>query len=252
MNPKSLFVADVGNTSIDVGRFELEAGRFPRPAATVKLSLEAFHESDWLRCSEKTRWLIGSVNHSANERLEQHLVQQNADVQIVHRRDFPIETVIRNFESVGIDRLASCSAVNRLRSPEHVAIIVDAGSAITVDCVSHQGVFLGGMIAPGLRLCAQTLAKNTDQLPSIEVPDGVPSLIGDDTNSAIQAGVFWLIAAGIDGILRQLKTELARPCDIFVTGGSMPWLLSHLSHHQPVHEPDLVLSGLALTAIHES
>ena len=263
MNSNFFCVADVGNTSVDIGQFESRPSQdpnidesknvvLPSPMKWIKLPVDAFVESEWLEPPKlaRSKWMIGSVNQCVAERLQQHLIDHGAQVQVVDRQNFSLRTAIRNFDTVGIDRLASATAANRLRSPERAAIVVDAGSAITVDCVSHEGVFLGGMIAPGLRLCAQTLATNTNQLPKIEIPDAVPPMIGDETTSAIQAGVYWLVAAGIDGILGRLKQELVRPCDVFATGGSMPWLLTHFARHQPIHLPHLVLSGLA--ALHES
>lgn len=266
MNSNSIFVADVGNTSIDIGRFELSEASLregsepieaseasiPRPTQVVKLPADAFIESEWLepRQLAHSKWIVGSVNPTIADRLQRYLLDNLAAVHVVERPDFVLPTVIRNSNTVGIDRLASCTAANRLRSAQRPAIIVDAGSAVTVDCVSHDGVFLGGMIAPGLRLCAETLAKNTNQLPSINVPIATPRMIGDDTSSAIQSGVYWLVAAGVDGILDRLKRELAGPCDVFVTGGSMPLLLPHFARHHPIHRPHLVLSGLA--TLHKS
>ena len=176
------------------------------------------------------------------------LLDRDAEsVRSLTRRDFKIPTSIRNNETVGIDRWAAATAVNMLRNADRSAIVVDAGTAITVDCISNQGVFLGGMIAPGFELCINALNAKTNQLPKIETPKVPPPIVGDDTISAIESGVFWLIAAGLDGILGRLKNELAGVCDIFATGGSIAAILPHLEKkHRVSYCPHLVLSGLAL------
>jgi len=256
-DPKTCFVADVGNSTIDIGEFaidDLSDGGCPAPIRTTKVDINrerqlSSSDRGWLRDLTGSRWLIGSVNQAAKVTLDHLLYRSKVDVvHFANRKDFEIPTAIRNPQTVGIDRLAGATAANQMRSPEKPAIVVDAGTAITIDCVSHEGVFLGGMIAPGLQLCAEALGSKTDQLPTLDLQElRPPQLIGDETKTAIAAGTYWLVAAGVDGILTRLKRELAGPCDIFVTGGSMPMLLPHLGLHQPVHCPHLVLSGIAMT-----
>ena len=130
-------------------------------------------------------------------------------------------------------------------NPTKTAIVVDAGSAITVDVVSAEGVFLGGSITAGLQLRLDATHRGTDRLPSVAMPAKTPQLIGKDTESAMLAGAFWSVVTGIDGMISRLADELG-PVNVFLTGGNTELFLPHIrSKHR--YEPDLVLSGLAMT-----
>ncbi len=250
---KSLFVADIGNSTIDVGEFRPDSPHAADKAlcSPIRVAKVDIHDREaWnqITMPPDAEWLIGTVNKPIAEQFEQHLLSRDAkSIRFVDRRQFQLSHTIQNFESVGIDRLAGAAAANHLRTPDCPAIIVDAGTAITVDCVSRKGVFLGGMIIPGLRLCKESLERNTDQLPYVQSESSTPPLIGNETNGAIRSGVYWLIACGLDGILTRLQHELAGSCEVFGTGGSMPGILPHLDRHKVHHEPNLVLSGIANT-----
>lgn len=247
-------VADVGNSTIDFAEFATSSdpvSPIPSPLRTQKVNVADLNEEllqDWNRTDERCDWLIGSVNKPVSAELEALLLRDVASrVRSIQHHDFELQLAIRNPQSVGIDRLAAAIAANRIRRNEQPAIIVDAGSATTIDVVSKDGVFLGGMIAPGIRLSVDALAKGTDGLPHVKTDfrNSVPSMIGNDTMTAIQAGVFWSAIAAIDGIINRLGSELAGPSELFATGGAITSLLPHLSH-KVQHEPHLVLSGLAM------
>ena len=91
-----------------------------------------------------------------------------------------------------MDRLAAAVAANRLHQ-NCPAVVVDAGTAITVDSVAVDGVFQGGIIMPGMRMMLRSLATGTDLLPLIEAgfSDAIPDVIGRSTEDAIRSGVFW-------------------------------------------------------------
>ena len=92
------------------------------------------------------------------------------------------------------------------------AIVVDMGTATTFDCITADGVFLGGVIAPGIRTSAETLTRRTSKLPATELT--VPSrVIGRRTEECIRAGVMFGAADAIDGVVRRIKAELAAPAD---------------------------------------
>lgn len=250
---RTMFVADVGNSSIHIGEFNSSGETaacmdVPRPTRTERISA---HLPDWNQlsdwpCRKDAIWHIGSVNEPAKKLLIDWLGDaKDVQVQEIAHAHLKLPTAVRQISRLGIDRLAGGLAANQLRHAERPAIVIDAGTAITIDVVSAAGVFLGGMIAPGLQLGREALADHTYQLPEVELHTQMPALIGNDTSSAIQAGVFWMIVAGIEGILGRLQRELAGPCDVFATGGSILDALNLVSHDIS-HEPHLVLSGLAM------
>src|SRR5262249_58797050 len=97
---------------------------------------------------------------------------------------------------VGIDRLLNAVAVNTRRGKDKPAVIVDAGSAITVDYVDRHGAFQGGVIFPGMGLMARSLDNFTALLPLVEVPESIPAVPGKNTVNDIQARRLWADAGG--------------------------------------------------------
>jgi len=164
--------------------------------------------------------------------------------------DMPMPIRVPHPTEVGADRLVNALAVARLYGTP--AIVVDLGTATTFDCVSRDGAFVGGAIAPGLELALEALASRTARLPRIELkePD---KAIGTDTVSAMQAGVVLGYRALTLGLLERIRLELAqsqgvREVDIQVvlTGGlsAAPWARD-LPGVDAI-DPDLTLKGLAI------
>jgi type III pantothenate kinase len=150
---------------------------------------------------------------------------------------------------VGIDRLAAAAGAGALRRPDQPVIVLDAGSAITVDAVAADGTFLGGLILPGLHLSAAALAQGTDLLPWIEVPSGqeTPAIIGRSTELAIQGGVFWSAVGAIREITTRMRAELGAETLLVMTGGAMA-PLARLIDRDACFLPHLVLAGVAVVA----
>jgi len=132
-------------------------------------------------------------------------------------------------------------------------VVVDVGTAITVDLVSRQGAFLGGAILPGIGMSARALHNFTDLLPLIDVSDlaGPPPALGTSTEQAMQSGLFW----GAVGAIRQLVERLGREAggtpEVFLTGGAGPAVAALLGPHAR-HVPHLTLAGIALAARKEA
>jgi type III pantothenate kinase len=166
------------------------------------------------------------------------------DVQMTIRLEEPAR--------VGIDRLLAALAADRLRKRDHAAIVVDLGTAITVDLVNVEGAFAGGAILPGIAMSARALAEQTDALPQValEFLDKPPLALGNSTASAIESGIYW----GAVGAIRELVSQFSAPFqsrpDLFITGGASRQVADLLKTHSAVrHMPNLVLSGIALVKV---
>lgn len=149
-------------------------------------------------------------------------------------RDFPalVRNRARHPETVGADRLAQASAA-WARSKGN-CVVVSMGTAITIDVVNRKGEFVGGLIAPGLRLMARALHDHTALLPEVE-PTRMRSPLGRHTRDAIRAG----ISFAAEGLIREtLAHHRGR---VFGTGGDAP-LFKDLFD---VLVPDLALEGVA-------
>ena len=166
-------------------------------------------------------------------------------------RDVPLPLAVDVEEParVGADRV--CSAAMAYEQLREACVVADFGTAITVDCVSPDGVFLGGAILPGLRLGAAALHAGTAALPRVE-PCRPEWVFGKNTEQAIIGG----LVHGARGALRELTeayaTELGQWPLLIVTGGDAELIVTH-EEGGIIHAvvPDLCLRGIAL-AYHKS
>lgn len=152
----------------------------------------------------------------------------------------------RNPIQLGSDRFASAIAAHALY-PQRALIVATCGTATTIDAVSPDGIFLGGMILPGLQLMAQALAKNTAQLPQVAASLTMNYAFADNTDQAIVSGC---INAQLGAIMQAhdaLHASQDQPVDCIISGGAAAYLTPHLgiSCH---HVDNLVLIGLYVVA----
>jgi type III pantothenate kinase len=166
------------------------------------------------------------------------------------RPDPGLSVACREPESVGRDRLFA--ARGALEACGESAIVVDAGTALTVDAVRADGTFLGGAIAPGPTLLAQAVSAGTARLPRIEPRPGAPAL-GDDTQAALRSGVLH----GFRGAARELADRVAEEsglagAPVVLTGGARRYLLdpSVFAARRLIEEADLVHHGLIVAWAH--
>lgn len=130
--------------------------------------------------------------------------------------DIGIKAVIDNPKEVGADRLVTAvGALTRYKAP---LIIVDSGTATTFDIVDTDGNFAGGIITPGINLSVKALHEAAAQLPRIALvkPEKV---VGTNTVSAMQSGIFWGYIGLIDGLIKRIKSETKTNYTVIGTGG---------------------------------
>ena len=145
----------------------------------------------------------------------------------------------------GADRLVN--AVGAMASHELPAILLDFGTATTLDLVAADGTYEGGIIAPGVSLSIEALERAAAQLPRLELrPFGADlPVLGKNTVAAMETGVFWGYVGMIEGLLRRLRDEQGGGKDIpaIATGGLAGLFAEHLSGITAV-DPDLTVRGL--------
>jgi type III pantothenate kinase len=247
----TLVAAGIGNTTTRIGiASNLPAQDLPVWSARAEFSTA---DLNWpqlaaLVAGDCRRWLVASVQRAAQQRLQDWIRRERpADEYLVlGHRDLPIEVDVESPERVGMDRLAAAVAANRLRRPGRPAIVVDAGTAITVNLVSADGIFRGGVILPGFRLTARALAEGTDLLPLVtaDLAAEPPPIIGRSTESAIRSGLFWGNVGAVREIVKRVAHDLACPPQVFVTGGDAQRLAGCIATDAR-YVPELVLIGIA-------
>jgi type III pantothenate kinase len=191
--------------------------------------------------------IICSVVPSLTPVLSKVSVEKFGTEPIIFDWSAPIGLVNRYHppKDVGADRLANAFAAWKTYGAD--VIIVDIGTAVTLDVVSQDGEYLGGVIAPGVDMGAEALNQKTALLPGVEV-EPVESVLGSDTVSAIRSGLTHGYAAMITGLIAKLKQEqgLTQGTRILLTGGHSEIFQNLLSDLAVVVDPDLTLKGLNL------
>ena len=140
-------------------------------------------------------------------------------------------------ETIGHDLLAD--AVAGLEICEPPMVIFDTGTATTMQVLDKDGVYIGGLIIPGMRLSLNALYQGCAQLPKLSFVDP-PVFIGKNTVDSMHAGVVYGHAAMIDNLIERVERELGMPVNALATGGLMPLILKHC-------ERDIYYSGELLT-----
>ena len=120
---------------------------------------------------------------------------------------------------------------------------MDFGTAITFDCISEKGVYLGGAIAPGLFISAEALFKKTAKLPKIDLSEIPLQTIGKDTISALKTGLLYGFTGLTDYLIDKLSKEMGSSPKVIATGGMAKFIVS-LSKKIEKIDPYLTLEGL--------
>ena len=247
----SLVAVDIGNSSIKLGWFPEGESRTELPPARVLTFIEDELESPrWNAFCEmidsQTHWVIASVHQQACQRLTAAVVANCpvAKVTVLCNSMLPMDTDIEAVDSVGTDRLLAALAVRSLEPTACPAIVIDSGTAVTVDVVNGQGAFAGGVIMPGSALIARALNDGTAQLPQIVLDkDNVPEPIGKNTQDAIAAGIYWGLVGSINELVKQQFLLLGQSAPVFISGGDS-WIAKHLEF-ECKSVPNLCLLGIS-------
>jgi type III pantothenate kinase len=247
-------VVDVGNTETVLGLAtsvtELAAhwrvsSMVPRTVDETAVLLRALLASAPVDASSLEQAVVGSVVPSATRSWVKSLgeILPAPAVTVGPTSPLPIRLDVEEPLTVGADRIVNTLAAMEMYHRDTIA--VDLGTATTFDCISADGVFMGGVIAPGLSAGLEWLDRRTAKLPRVELEP--PRLvIGRRTETCIQSGVFFSAVEAVDGIVRRIKEEWGRPEALVVaTGGFAKVVGPHLATVDRI-EPFLTLYGLAM------
>jgi len=243
-----VLACDVGNSAIHVAHVQGETVTDVQSLRVGELAgLGAVLANLWRQMPSPKTLAACSVNEAGLKALEAAAMDALRQPVRTVGRDLtlPIDTDLPQPASTGTDRL--CAAVAAFDRLGTACVVIDLGTAVTVDCVNDAGVFLGGAILPGLRMGAAGLHANTAQLPEVEPvePDWV---FGRSTTQAIVGG----LVVGLRGALKELvesyATELGHWPTVILTGGDAPLIGKKLLDEGLAQAivPDLVLRGVAM------
>ena len=160
----------------------------------------------------------------------------------------PIQLAVDQPVRLGADRIVTAIAAHLCFRTN--TVVVDLGTATTFGCITADGVFLGGAIAPGAATAARSLVEQTAQLPDVAL--GPPAaVIGRVTEAALQSGIFFGGVDAVDGMVRRIRSEWRPDVRVIATGGLAPLVAPHCETVEQI-EPLLALRGLNLAREYQS
>jgi type III pantothenate kinase len=237
-------VLDIGNSQIKGGFFDqgklVETFFLP----SHPLSKEGLLKNLSGKTVEKA--LVACVNAKPEELLMQTLGELKINPVLLDYSKLKLALDVDEPEAVGQDRIAGAYGALTL-FPLSDCIVVDIGTAITVDYIAKEGRYLGGMIYLGAQLCAKALAEYTDKLPLVSVKK-VSSPLAKTTETHLQAGIYYGQLGAIERLIDELKATAPSPgsVKIIATGGATreESFASDLKELVDIIHPHLTLVGL--------
>jgi type III pantothenate kinase len=247
-----LFVIDVGNTNITLGVYkgsELIANwrirtQIGRTADEYSVLLRDLFNSSGLSFTDIEGIAISNVVPPTTSALLEtcHKFFQIEPYVVDPEKETMITIRYEPKSDVGADRIVNAVAAFTLYGGP--AIIVDFGTATTVDAISATGEYLGGAIAPGIGISMEALFHAAARLPRIELVRP-PSPIGTTTVTSMQAGAIYGFAGQVDEIVNRFREVLGKDAKVIATGGFASLIASESRTIQIVN-PLLMLEGLRI------
>jgi type III pantothenate kinase len=239
-----LIAVDIGNSRTKFGIFDGQEAVFPA----------AFDDlADILRSKKgPVHWAVARTGSEAEQHKIETFIQRHRPQDTFKKLtndDVPLKCNADKPERVGIDRLlAALAAVKHVNGGLYRCIlIVDAGSAATIDSVS-AGILEGGAILPGLRTAAKSLLTVSPKLPLVETFDNAV-YPGKNTATAIRTGLVLQIAGAVCQCYESVSSKRSGSIPLFLTGGDADALYRAVAEALPeteiIVEPNLVLLGIA-------
>lgn len=252
-----LLAADVGNTNVVFALFD---GREIK--ARWRIATDPRRTGD-----EYAVWLLQllEIEGYNREQIDQIIIgsvvpRSIHNLTVLAQKYFGVEPLIAGQGvaewGIGIDvddprTLGADRALNTIAAHDKYQgdlIVIDFGTATTIDAVDFNGAYKGGIIAPGINLSLDALVGNTAKLPRIAIrkPDS-DSVIGRNTEDQMLIGVFWGYVSLIEGLVERMRKEIGRPAMVVATGG-LALLFDEITDMFDAVDSDLTLVGLAMLA----
>lgn len=247
-----LLTMDIGNSNLVFGLWEEEAligdwrirTRRDLTADELGLAIGGMITQSGIRWADISSLIISSVVPPMRPALERFAARYlGFEPLFVEPNQTFMPVKYDQPRDVGADRVVGAiAAYNRFKTS---LIVVDFGTATTFDCISAQGEFLGGAIAPGLRLSAEALFQKASRLPKIEMFQRPARVVATNTIDSMNSGLIFGYAGMVDGLVRRAKLEMGGRPKVVATGGLASLIAAESEQIEEVL-PELALEGLRL------
>lgn len=250
-----LLAVDVGNSHMVIGLFEHEnivcdwrvQTNRSVTADELAANLYGLFNLQQRHLNEVTGIIIGSVVPPLES------VWQSLAAKYFHCKPFlvsnrkintGIQILTDNPDEVGADRIINSVAAYRRYQKE--LIIVDFGTAITFDCVSAKGDYIGGSIAPGIGISFDALVSRTSKLPRIDISTPPEKPIGTNTEAALKSGLLYGFGGLVEGLIREISKQFQPLTPKVIATGGMAGVIAPYAPSIEKVEPMLTLEGLQI------
>jgi type III pantothenate kinase len=250
----NIVAIDIGNTSICIGLFLHDKKEFIQTVpGTAQEELKTVLTSAWekipkISLSKEGKrdgvLVVSSVKPEWTKQVTRIVRQElDEDIKLVGRDiPLPITAFVDDLGQVGTDRLVAAAAAYVV--VENAAIVIDVGTAVTIDLVDQHGVFQGGVIFPGFALGARALQEHTAQLPDVDIHR--PSApYGKNTADALNCGLYYSLVGALEEIIRRYAETLGTWPQTVITGAGAK-LIKEDCQFIDSYVPDLVVHGIVL------
>lgn len=245
----SAMLVDIGNTRVGMASWYDKRLHPSRQLSLDELEAQpAWLTQAWqdLPLESDRHVLVSSVSPPSLNRFAKLLDQHCAEAEILligRDVDLPIKAAVPEPDKVGTDRI--CAAAAAWQQVKGACVVASFGTALTIDLVSDDGMFMGGAILPGMATSARALHEHTAQLPQIQIE--VPQEAwGTGTVEAIKIGIYCGLAGAVREITERYATQIGKWPPLLLTGGDAELFAGALDFASAVI-PNLCLRGLALT-----
>ncbi len=239
-----LLVLDVGNTDTVVGLFKGSILFFHKRLPSQ--NLKSFFLTKKYFFNHVDLAIVSSVVPALDPLIRKVLqrLKIKKRIFVTHRLKLPISLKVDRPKEVGADRIVNNSAAFvKYGGP---LLVIDLGTATTLDYIDAKGSYRGGVIMPGLKISAQALFERAAKLSS--VPLKLPAkVLGTNTVSQLQSGIIQGTVAMLEGMIQRIQKEIQRKPKIIITGGLGFLVAPHLSFKNTL-DSFLTLRGLELLA----
>lgn len=250
----NIIAIDIGNTNIHIGFYlEDEEKSITLISGASRSKLARHLKSAWeeiplvegsIEGKRNGVIVVSSVKPEWTETIRQVAADELGEEIHVIGQDIPLPMSlwVDEPDKVGTDRVVSAAAAYAV--VEDAVVVADFGTAITIDLVDENGVFLGGVICPGFEMSARTLEENTAQLPRTKLQKP-KAPYGKNTVDAINCGLYYSAVGTLEEVIRRYAEEIGKWPQTVVTGAAAKAIMDDCSFIDSF-VPSLVVKGIVL------
>ena len=250
----NIIAVDIGNTNIDIGLFLEDKEQFVKsiPGGS-KAKLKNCLKSAWEKIpfvgsskeDKRNGVIVVSSVKPAWTKVIEEIVEINFDEEIhIIGKDIPLpmQLLVDEPDKVGTDRVVSAAAAYDVA--EDAVVVADFGTAVTIDLIDQNGIFLGGVICPGFETSAKALKDYTAQLPDIKITKP-KTPYGKNTVDAINCGLYYSIVGTLQEVIRRYAEEFEKWPQTVITGSAAKVIAADCEFIDN-YVPNLVIKGIVL------